>query len=230
MKKIKILNKDSFIHIDKMIEENQKVNHIITDPPYNISKKNNFKTLKNRSGIDFGEWDKNFKLFEWIPKSLKLLEKDGSIIIFCSYLSVSYIANILEKNDVNVKDILVWKKSNPMPRNVNRRYAQDMEFAIWGTKKGAKWVFNKNSNLPYQRSLFEYPICAGKERTPHPTQKNLKLMMEIIKIHTNKNHLVFDPFMGSGTTGEACAILERNFIGIEKNKHFFEIAKKRLKL
>lgn len=225
-----IYNADAYEKIDHLIKYGIRVDHIITDPPYNISQENNFNTMNNpRSGIDFGEWDRGkFDLFSWIPKYLKILNKDGSIVIFCSYRYISYIIDVLENNGVIVKDVLVWQKSNPMPRNIARRYVQDMEFAIWGVKKGAKWVFNKSKEKSYERSLFFAPLVAGKERLGHPTQKSLKIMKEIIEIHTNKDQTILDPFMGSGTTGQAALELGRQFIGIEKEKDFFEICKKRL--
>ena len=222
---------DSFVIVKEFKKSNLKVNHIITDPPYNISKKNNFTTMASpRKGVDFGEWDKSFDLFGWIGDYVELLDKNGSIIIFCSYLYISYIIDELKANNVEVKDILIWKKSNPMPRNVNRRYVQDMEFAIWGVKKGAKWVFNKPKNVPYLRSIFETPLVSGLEKTSHPTQKGLRLMKEIIKIHTNKEDVILDPFMGSGTTGVAALELNRKFIGIDNDEEYYKIALKRLDL
>lgn len=115
-----------------------------------------------------------------------------------------------------------------MPRNIERRYVQDMEFAVWGVKKGSKWVFNKDKSKPYMRSMFETSIVSGNERTNHPTQKSLKLMQDIIKIHTNENDIIIDPFMGSGTTGLACLNLNRQFIGIELDKKYFDLAVDRL--
>ena len=134
----------------------------------------------------------------------------------------------LKNNGIDVKDVLIWKKTNPMPRNINRRYVQDMEFAIWGVKKGAKWVFNKPENVPYLRSMFEAGVVSGLERTSHPTQKSYKVMEEIIKIHTNLDDLIIDPFMGSGTTGVAALKNNRKFIGVEVSPEYFEIAKQRI--
>jgi len=226
--KFEIYLGDSYKIIEDFIREGKVVNHIITDPPYNISKENNFSTLKNpRKGVDFGEWDKHFDLFSWVGKFEKILDKNGSMIVFCSYRYISYIISEMEKNNLEVKDILVWKKSNPMPRNINRRYVQDMEFAIWAVKKNSKWVFNKGDS-PYLRGLFETSLVSGKEKTSHPTQKSLALMERILKIHTNENEIVLDPFMGSGTTGVACLNLNRKFIGIEFCEEYFNIAKKRL--
>ncbi|WP_336609153.1 MULTISPECIES: DNA-methyltransferase [unclassified Campylobacter] len=199
---------------------------IITDPPYNISKENNFSTMKSskRQGVDFGEWDKNFDYLSWIRKYAPLVKKDGSIIIFCSYLHISFIIKELEENGFITKDILRWIKSNPMPRNINRRYVQDCELAIWAVRKDAKWTFNNNSKA-YLRAEFNTSVVSGKEKTSHPTQKSLKLMEEIIKIHTNENDIVLDPFMGSGTTGIACKNLKRKFYGVEISKEYFEICK-----
>lgn len=222
---------DSFVIVKEFKKSNLKVNHIITDPPYNISKKNNFSTMTSpRKGVDFGEWDKRFDLFGWIGDYVELLDKNGSIIIFCSYLYISYIIDELKANNIEVKDILIWKKSNPMPRNINRRYVQDMEFAIWGVKKGAKWVFNKPKDVPYLRSIFETPLVSGLEKTSHPTQKSLRLMKEIIEIHTNKEDVILDPFMGSGSTGVAALELNRKFIGIDNDEKYYKIALKRLDL
>lgn len=228
-----LYNSDSYKLIKTLKKEGLIVNHIITDPPYNISKPNNFNTMKHpRTGVDFGIWDQGkFDLFSWIPLYAELLERNGSIIIFCSYRFISYITDVLESEQVGcaVKDILIWQKSNPMPRNVSRRYVQDMEFAVWAVKKRAKWIFNKPKDKPYLRSLFSSSVVSGSEKLGHPTQKSLSIMKEIISIHTDENQIILDPFMGSGTTGEAALLQDRKFIGIEKEKVFFEMSKNRLR-
>ncbi|WCB34270.1 DNA-methyltransferase [Helicobacter pylori] len=230
---IQIYHANAFEIIKDFYQQNLKVDAIITDPPYNISVKNNFSTLKSakRQGIDFGEWDKNFRLLEWIKRYAPLVNPNSCMVIFCSYRFISYIADFLEENGFIVKDFIQWVKNNPMPRNINRRYVQDTEFALWAVKKKAKWVFNKPKNEKYLRPLIlKSPVVGGIERVKHPTQKSLALMEKIISIHTNPNDIVLDPFMGSGTTGLACKRLERNFIGIESEKEYFQIAKKRLNL
>lgn len=229
-----IYNNDSYTFFETLKNQGVIVNHIITDPPYNISKDNNFGTMKHpRTGVDFGNWDRGkFDLFSWIPLYTQLLDKDGSIIIFCSYRYISYISDVLESDAVGcqVKDVIIWQKTNPMPRNINRRYVQDMEFAIWAVKKNAKWIFNKPKDKPYLRSLFSAAVVNGSEKLGHPTQKSLSIMKDIIAIHTNENQTILDPFMGSGTTGDAALSLGRNFIGIEKELKFFEMTKNRLEM
>ena len=227
--KYKLFFGNAYTMIKEFKQKNIVVNHIITDPPYNISQDNNFNTMKNhRNGIDFGVWDKNFDLYSWIPDYTQILDKNGSMIIFCSYRYISHIIDKLEQSQMIVKDILIWQKTNPMPRNINRRYVQDTEFAIWSVKKDSKWIFNKPINMPYLRAYFRTSIVSGKEKTKHPTQKSLKLMNDIIKIHTNENDIILDPFMGSGTTGISAINNNRKFIGIELEKEYFNIAVNRI--
>ncbi|MGL4183957.1 MAG: DNA (cytosine-5-)-methyltransferase [Metamycoplasmataceae bacterium] len=209
--------------------ENNSIDALITDPPYNISKNNNFSTLDgNRKGIYFGDWDTKFDLYSWIKEYYIKVKDGGTFIIFCSYLFISHISDELIKCGAEIKDLLKWIKLNPMPRNVERRYVSDTEYAIWAVKPNKKWIFNKPKTISYLRSEFKTSIVSGKERTEHPTQKSLKLMKEIIAIHTNKNDLILDPFMGSGTTGVAALLLNRTFIGIEKEQKYFLLSKERL--
>lgn len=221
---------DATAIVKEYIARGFKVDAVITDPPYNISKDNNLSTLKGkRQGVDFGHWDNNFDVCGWISDYTKIIKDDGCIIIFCSYLYISFVIEELKNNGIDVKDVLIWKKKNPMPRNINRRYVQDMEFAIWGVKKNAKWTFNKPEDKPYLRSVFETPTVSGNERTNHPTQKSLELIREIIKIHTNPDDTILDPFMGSGTTGVAALAEGRKFIGIEVDSDYFELSRQRIK-
>ena len=78
-------------------------------------------------------------------------------------------------------------------------------------------------------NFFQYPICGGNERTEHPTQKPLKMIEKLVKIHSNENDTVIDTFIGSGTTAVACQNLKRNFIGIEKSPEYCKIAEERLR-
>ena len=194
----------------------------LTDPPYNIARNNNFSTM-GRAGIDFGEWDKGFDLFSYIDQVNRILKKDGSFVVFNAWRNLGAIADYAETQGFETKDMIRLEKSNPMPRNRDRRYITDYECAIWFVKKGAKWTFNRQDEK-YQRPKFVASIESGL----HPTQKNLGLMKELVKIHSNQGDTVIDPFMGSGTTGVACKNLSRKFIGIEQDANYFEIAKNRI--
>lgn len=195
---------------------------VLTDPPYNISRDNNFNTM-GRSGIDFGEWDKGADIFSYIKECSRILNKNGSFVCFNDWKNLGDIVKFSESVGFDTKDMLRLEKSNPMPRNRDRRYVTDYECATWFTKKCAKWVFNRQDNK-YQRPKFVHSIDKGL----HPTQKSLKLVEDLIRIHSNENQTIIDPFMGSGTTGLACKNLNRKFIGIEKDEKYFEIAIQRI--
>ena len=222
----KIYNGDCLEIMDTLIEEGIKVDCILTDPPYMIARKNNFHTM-GRKGIDFGEWDKDVDLFSWLDRIPKLLSKNGSVVIFNDWKNLGDIARYCESLGLEIKDLLRWEKTNPMPRNRDRRYITDYECAIWLVNKKSKWVFNRLDEK-YQRPKFEYPVVSGNEKTIHTTQKPVKLMEEIIRVHTKKDNTILDCFMGSGSTGVACMNTNRKFIGIELDENYFNIAKQRI--
>ena len=211
---------DAYVMLPKM----PVADLILTDPPYNISQDNNFSTMKSakRRGLDFGEWDKGFNDLLWLELAVDRLSKNGSIIVFCSVRRISYIIEKLESLGLDYKDTIRWVKPNPMPRNRDRRYVVDAEYAVWCAR--GKWTFNRLSDK-YDRPEI---VCAAPSKQLHPTQKPDFLMETLIARHSNPGDIVLDPFMGSGTTGVAAKKLGRKFCGIEKEYDYFAIAQDRL--
>ena len=207
----------------------ESIDLILTDIPFNISQDNNFKTMKDRTGrngIDFGEWDKDFDestLSLLIPK----LKKGGSFFTFHSFEQFGILRNILD--GLIFKDKIIWEKTNPMPRNRDRRYISNIELASWYVKDGAKWTFNRQADN-YDGCVYKYPSeSGGGFRRYHPCQKNLKLITEIVQRHSNDGDTVLDSFMGGGTTAIACKNTNRNYIGFELSEEYCQIAEQRLK-
>ena len=229
MNGIELNNCDYKELVKKMLKDNTKVDLLLTDPPYCVSRdyQLGFSNM-GRAGMNYGEWDYNFDQKEWINLSAPLVKPGGSIIIFNDWKNLSYIVEALEENGFIIKDLIRWEKNNPMPRNVNSRYVMDFEIAVWAVKGKNKWVFNKPEEVSYMKPVFRTGIVPGGKKRIHPTQKHLSVIESLIKIHSNEGDLVFDPFSGSGTTALACKNTKRNFIGSEIDKNYFEKAIKRL--
>lgn len=206
----------------------ESIDLVLCDPPYNISKKNNFDTM-GRSGIDFGEWDKGFDLTSWIGQATNKVRNGGSIVVFNAWRNLGEISNALEENGCVVKDVIRMIKNNPMPRNRDRRFIVDYEFAVWAVKKKGKWTFNRIDEK-YERPEVRVNVTPKSEKKfgSHPTQKPLDAMKWIIERLSNPHDTVLDCFMGSGSTGVAALELDRNFVGIELDEHYFDIATKRI--
>ena len=210
--------------------ESGSVDLIVADPPYNISKKSNFHTMKDRTnqrtGTHFGEWDYTFEN-SWIAEVDRLLKKGGWIVAFNDFKNATTIYETMKENGFEYKDTLIWEKSNPMPRNRDRRFISNVEMIQTFVKKGV-WTFNRQ-NEKYEGSVLRYPAeSGGGFKRYHPTQKNLKMIEYLVKIFSNENETVLDFTMGSGTTGVACKNLNRKFIGIELDENYFNIAKDRI--
>lgn len=215
---------DAFELLKKV--DDSSVRLILTDPPYNISKRNEqcFRNMKNHNaGTFFGNWDEDFDTTGWLGEAVRCLMPGGSIIIFCGFKQMSFIATELEHLGLDVKLPLAMVKKNPVPRNLNRRFVSALEFAIWGVKKG-KWVFNKHKHLSYETNVF-YTVG---QRSNHPTKKPDKVFKHLIEILSEEGDLVLDPFVGSGTTAVQCAETGRKFIAFEIDKTYYDMCNKNL--
>jgi site-specific DNA-methyltransferase (adenine-specific) len=218
----RLYNEDCLTGIAKL--KDNSIDAVITDPPYNISKENRFHTM-GRAGTDFGEWDKGFDQLAWLRVVMPKIKDGGALIIFNAWRVLGELYPFLEDNRFTVKEMLTWKKPNPMPRNTDRLYVTSCEFAIWAVK-GKGWTFNRQRDS-YENAIFTHTTPSPTERI-HPTQKPVGLMQDLVKIHTNKGDLILDPFSGSGTTALASLSLQRNFIGFELSSEYFDKTHKRL--
>lgn len=215
----------------------KSIDLILTDPPYLISKKSGFNSggawnnaedkrlQKTPPKTDFGEWDKKeIDFFTVFKEFYRVLKYGGTVICFFDIWKMQYLKQIAEENRFKQFRLIRWDKTNPVPVNSKLNYLSNATEHALTCVKGSKPTFHSEYNI----GVFKYPICSGKERTEHPTQKPLSLMQELLKIHTNDNDVVLDPFMGSGSTGVACINTGRNFIGIELDENYFNIAKERI--
>lgn len=190
---------------------------LLTDIPYDgVNRISNGIRNINKSRADV----LTFNIQEWLEL---IYDKADIFIIFCGKNQMSEIFTWFNNKSLNNQGTvrqLVWCKTNPSPMNGEYVYLSSTENAIWFKKKGTGKL-----NSKCKKAYFNYPTGSSKY---HPTEKNHKLLEELIKDNTNENDTVIDCCMGSGSTGIICKELNRNFIGIEINDNYFNIAKQRI--
>jgi DNA modification methylase len=225
---------DCLVELDKI--DNNSIDLILIDPPYIISRDSNFKnysdsiskellTKYGKHSIDFGDWDKVEldwnKLFTHFKRILK---SGGTLIIFYDIWKSAEIKIVADANNFKQPRVCCWIKTNPVPINSKLNYLSNANEYFFTFVKGSKPTFNSE----YDKGIYSYPICHGKERYNHPTQKPLSLIKDLIQKHTNIGDVVLDCFAGSGTTGHAAEITDRKYILIEKDETYFSIIQERL--
>lgn len=206
----------------------KSIDLVVTDCPYKIvqggcttgaygNKKgqlDNFENLK--SGKLFDNNDIEFK--DWLPDLYRILKDNTHCYIMINARNIKELQLEAEKVGFKFQNILVWKKNNATP---NRYYLNNCEFILMLRKGKAKNINNMGT-----KNVLEIPNIIGKKK--HPTEKPVELMKILIENSSNEKDVVIDPFMGVGATGIACKELNRNFIGIEIDEKYFEIAKNRI--
>lgn len=215
---------------------NNTINLICIDPPYLISRQTNFdkggawnnnndkRCRASPPKTDFGEWDRTeLDIIALFKEYYRVLRPSGTIICFYDIWKIQELKEAAENAKFKQLRLCKWEKTNPIPINSKLNYLTNASEYFISAVKGSKPTFNSE----YDKGIYTYPICSGSERTSHPTQKPLVLIEELIKKHSNENDLVLDCFMGSGTTGVACLNTNRNFIGIELNEEYYNIALQR---
>jgi len=211
----------------------RSIDAIITDPPYGCL---------NR------EWDQKQP---FMRDALRVIKSGRVVSVFAN---MKYAVELINENPKYYRYDIVWKKSCSQGfLDCNRRPMRAHEFILIFADGNTLYNPQKTSGKPYVRNRFElksnYHISDTEKFTTvseggryptdvlefksvgnriHNTQKPLELMEWLVKTYTNEGDTVLDPFMGSGTTGVACKKLKRNFIGVEINEGFYNIAKERI--
>jgi len=210
----------------------ESIDLILTDPPYNISKKDKitrnggkFRVAKDIS-LSFGEWDfGSVKPEDYIPEFVRVLKSSGVLVMFYDKLWLGIIGLWLqEEYGFRVRHIGSWVKSNPAPQARKVQWQSGVENFLIATKnRGAGHHFNyRLGQSP------DYFISSVNYKHYHPTQKPLDLIKWIVSYWSFEGDLVLDPFLGAGTTMLACLELGRSCIGIEREAKYIEITKRRL--
>ena len=221
---------------------------VFADPPYNLQLKQELYRPNNTlvDAVD-DAWDQ-FSSFQdyddftrrWLSACRRVLKDSGAVWVIGTYHNIFRLGSIMQDLGFWFLNDVVWIKNNPMPNFRGVRFTNAHETLIWASKRqGARHTFNhhamKDLNDDLQmRSDWYLPICTGEERIKengkkvHSTQKPEALLYRILLASSNPGDVVLDPFFGSGTTGAMAKKLRRNWIGIEREPHYVEIARRRI--
>ncbi len=245
----KILNQDLLKVIDFLPDN--FIDLLFIDPPYNLNKKFssvNFKEMKND---DYENW-----LDSWISKLVRPLKPSASIYFCCDWKTSISAYNVLKKYFL-IRNRITWEREKgrgskdnwknsyediwyctlsdnftfntdavKLKRMVRAPYKTDEgNPKDWQTENGKNYRITHPSNLWTDITI---PFWSMPENTDHPTQKPEKLLAKIILASSNENDLVFDPFLGSGTTAVTAKKLNRKFCGVEVDEFYALLALKRL--
>lgn len=226
----------------------KSVDLIFADPPYNLQLRERIhRPDMTLVGSVADKWDQFDSLdeydrftLEWLSACHRVLKDTGGIWVIGSYHNIYRVGKILMDLGFWILNDVVWVKSNPMPNFRGVRLTNAHESLIWAQKRhGSPYTFNyqvmKSFNNGVQlRSVWEIPVCGGKERIKvdgakaHSTQKPEALLYRVILTNSKPGDIVLDPFFGTGTTGAVAKRLHRNWIGIEQDEQYIEIARKRI--
>ena len=214
------------IHILKDIPD-KSVDLIVTDPPYELPSRKGGGSQGRKVASVMKECEQlgivNGFDEEILNECMRVMRKPN-IYIFCNARQIpQYIDFFVNRHKCSF-DILVWIKDNPVPTYSNK-YLTDKEYILYFRKGG----YCQPANYEAARSWFMCPINQkDKDLYRHPTIKPLSIIERLVSNSSMGGGIVLDPFMGSGTTGVACVKLKRDFIGIEINNKYFDIAKARI--
>lgn len=215
---------------------------IFADPPYFLSNGGISVQSGKQVSVNKGEWDKS-NGFEkdnefnrrWLSLCREKLKDNGTIWISGTYHNIFSVAQMLTELDFRILNCITWAKTNPPPNLSCKFFTHSTEFILWARKnKKITHYYNyelmkKINGGTQMRDLWSLPAIAKWEKScgKHPTQKPLSLLARIILASTKENDWILDPFTGSGTTGIAASLLNRRFLGLDKEEKFLEISKKR---
>ncbi len=226
---------------------------IFADPPYNLSKDFNGVKFKKTDTLEYADW-----LRLWLPEMKRLLKPNGSIYVCGDWSSAASLQMVLEELFI-IRNRITWEREKGRGAKNNwKNSSEDIWFASvsdeytfhvdrvmlkrkviapyrtesgeakdWSETASGKFRLTHPSNLWTDLSV---PFWSMPENTDHPTQKPEKLLAKIILASTEPGQIVFDPFLGSGTTSVVAKKLGRKYCGVEINEEYCCLAEKRLEL
>jgi len=222
----KIYNEDCLEGMKRIPDE--YVNLLVTDPPYKLTKRGN---CGNMSGYWVEELTLQGKVFSnndidiesYINELFRILKDDSHCYIMCNNLNLPHFLDVIDKSEFKFIKNLIWDKQKKI---CGRYYMNQFEYIIM-LRKGKERTVN-NCGIGDILSISAAKTKKKNGENIHNSEKPISLMQILITQSTDAGDIVLDPFMGSGTTAIACMNTNRNFIGFELNKEYYDIANRRI--
>lgn len=218
---IKLYNGDC-LELMKNIPDDS-VDLVLTDPPYlcdysrHDSKSRFSKKIKNDENNSANEG----MIEKYLQECHRIMKDNTAIYCFCNYKKIDFFKQQIEIAGFNLKNIIIWDKQKNGMGDLSTTFGYSYEFIIFASKGQPKIRGKRISDV------WQFARVKPKEQE-HQNQKPVDLLIQAIEKSSDEGAVVFDGFMGSGSCGVACINANRNFIGIELDKGYFEIAEKRI--
>ncbi len=240
---------DSLKFLEQLPENS--IDMVFADPPYNLSNGGFTVHAGRRVSVNKGNWDrsKGFKddynfHYKWLGAVRRVLKPEGTVWVSGTYHSIYQCGYTIQSLGYHILNDISWFKPNASPNLSGRFFTASHETLIWARKdKKAKHTFNYDlmrkgkwhtedfikKPEKQMRSVWAIgtPKPEEKKFGKHPTQKPLDLLRRIVLSSTKDGNIILDPFTGSSTTGLAAFLYGRKFIGIDKEKEYLDLSKKR---
>lgn len=238
-------------HVMGLLPE-KSIDLIIADPPYNLTKSFHGTQFSRKKESEYEDYTR-----QWLSKAIPLLKDDGSIYVCCDWETSLIIGRILQEYLI-VRNRITWQREKGRGAKANwKNGLEDIWFATKSNNytfnldavkirkkviapyrvdgKPKDWTETENGN--YRDTCpsnfwddITIPFWSMPENTAHPTQKSEKLVAKIMLASSNPGDVVFDPFLGSGTTSVTAKKLDRHYLGIELNEQYCIWTEQRLEM
>jgi site-specific DNA-methyltransferase (adenine-specific) len=198
----------------------KSIDLIVTDPPYLMNYRSNRRVKQDKFKHIVNDKDNYSLIADYIKECERILKDDSAIYLFCSWHKIDFFKQEFEKH-FNLKNVIVWNKNNHGSGDLKGAYAPKHEFILYG-HKGRSLLRSKRIS-----DVIDCPKIPSNKLT-HPTEKPKELLKTFILNNSDEGSLIFDGFGGTGSTAITAKELRRNYLVIELEKEYVDIANQRI--
>ena len=222
-----IIDINKIINNDFLLNQlpNESIDLVVTDPPYktitggNSNGKNSIRPKGMLGGNRKLFQHQKLEISSWMPEIYRVLKEGSHCYIFTNVLNLKEMLNESEKVGFKLHNLLVWEKNNCTP---SQFYMKNCEYVLFLRKGKAKWI----NDIGGSKTVHKFDNIIGNK--VHPCEKPIELLKMYISNSSNENDIILDPFAGSGSTLITSKELNRNYIGYEIDKQYYDIIIDRL--